>query len=119
MQLPRGKLARFARELIDQCMVSRVDRANQNTMMTNYALCGGEDSIRTASFNKTYAYLDDLQIAALLAGFAALSHRRRRQPERAGGGQGTRRLDQAAARRATIGNRHADIRRGVVVASQG
>ena len=61
MQLPRGKLAKFARELIDQCMVSRVDRANQNTMMTNYALCGGEDSIRTASFNKTYAYLDDLQ----------------------------------------------------------
>src|ERR1700677_2296787 len=61
MILPRNKLAKFAREMIDQCMVSRADRTNQNAMMTNSALCGGEDSTRAASYNKVYAYLDNLQ----------------------------------------------------------
>jgi len=60
MIIPTTNLESFARDLRDQCNVSRVDRINQNAMMTNYALCGGEDSQRTALYNKTYAYLDDL-----------------------------------------------------------
>ena len=61
MIIPKKKLENFVRELIDQCMISRTDRTNQNALMTNYALCGGEDPQRSALYNKTYAYLDDLQ----------------------------------------------------------
>jgi hypothetical protein len=61
MIISKKKLKAFVRGLIDECNVSRRDRVNQNTAMTNYALCGGEDTQRAAMFNKTYAYLDDLQ----------------------------------------------------------
>jgi len=61
MIIPSKKLGKFARELIEQCNISRTDRTNRNEMMTNYALCGGEDSQRSALYNKTYSYLDDLQ----------------------------------------------------------
>jgi hypothetical protein len=61
MIIPKKKLERFVADMINECSVSRLDRANKNIMFTNYALCGGEDAQRTALYNKTYAYLDDLQ----------------------------------------------------------
>jgi hypothetical protein len=58
---PKKERLKFVLTLIDECGISRTDRATKNTAMTNYALCGGEDANRSAIFNKTYAYLDDLQ----------------------------------------------------------
>lgn len=58
---PKKERLKFVRNIIDECGVSRSDRSTKNTAMTNYALCGGEDANRSAMFNKTYAYLDDLQ----------------------------------------------------------
>jgi hypothetical protein len=61
MIIPSGRRRQFVKDLIDQCNISQVDRKNRNAMMMNYWLCGGEDAGRAAMFNKTFAYLDDLQ----------------------------------------------------------
>jgi hypothetical protein len=61
MIIPRNKIAQFTRDLVDQCLASRQSRLNQYTLYSNYALSGAERPDDAAIYNKTYAYLDDLQ----------------------------------------------------------
>ena len=61
MLIPSRHLERFVREISDQCLISLQDRTNRGVMFQNYAMCGAEDSNDAAIFNKTYAYLDDLE----------------------------------------------------------
>src|SRR5579863_482154 len=63
MRIPRGKreLIRFVRETVDQCLTSQMDRINRGAMFTNYAMTGSEQPANAALFNKTFAYLDDLE----------------------------------------------------------
>src|SRR6516162_7456283 len=63
MRIPtRNKsLLRFAREVIDECLISQTERINRGAMFTGYALTGSENPSDAAMFNKTYAYLDDLE----------------------------------------------------------
>ena len=62
MLIPKGKrdLLRFVRETTDQCLISQTDRISRGSMFTNYAMAGSEEATNAAIFNKTYAYLDDL-----------------------------------------------------------
>ena len=63
MRIPtRNKsLLRFCREVIDECLISQTERINRGAMFTGYALTGSENPSDAAMFNKTYAYLDDLE----------------------------------------------------------
>lgn len=61
MRIPRRNIEKFVREVADDCLVSQVDRINRGAYFRNYALTGTEDGSVPALFNKTYAYLDDLE----------------------------------------------------------
>lgn len=61
MRIPRQGLEKFVREVTDQCLVSQTDRINRGAMYKNYALFGSENPESAAIFNKTFAYLDDLE----------------------------------------------------------
>lgn len=61
MIIPSRKLEDFVGQRIDECLASQSNRVNQYAMMTNYALTGSDNPQSAALFNKTYAYLDDLQ----------------------------------------------------------
>ena len=63
MRIPKGKnaLLKFVREVTDQCMISQTERINRGASFTNYAMAGSENASDAALFNKTYAYLDDLE----------------------------------------------------------
>lgn len=61
MKIPTNKLEKFAREHIDQCLASQTSRLNQYTLYSNYVLSGSENPSQAALFNKTYAYIDDLE----------------------------------------------------------
>jgi hypothetical protein len=61
MRIPTTRIERFARELIDQCLVSRQSRESQYALCNSYALTGADNTGGAAIFNKTYAYLDDLE----------------------------------------------------------
>ncbi len=56
----KGKLLQQVREITDQCLTSQTERINRGAMFTNYAMTGSENPSDAALYNKTYAYLDDL-----------------------------------------------------------
>jgi hypothetical protein len=61
MHIPRSKLERFAADIIGQCTTSRADRINRGELFKAYASTGADNPQDAAIFNKTYAYLDDLE----------------------------------------------------------
>ena len=61
MHIPRRHLEKFVREVANDCLVSQTDRINRGAYFKNYALFGSEMPDSPAIYNKTYAYLDDLE----------------------------------------------------------
>lgn len=61
MRIPRRNLEKFVREVAEMCMISQGDRSTKNDYYKNYFLFGGDSSINAAIYNKTFAYLDDLE----------------------------------------------------------
>lgn len=61
MKIPRRNLEKFVRDVTDQCLVSQRERMDRYAMFDNYANFGSDNSQDAAIFNKTYAYLDDLE----------------------------------------------------------
>lgn len=63
MLIPKGKnaLLKFVRDRVEECLISQTERINRDIMFTNYAMSGSENPSDAALFNKTYAYLDDLE----------------------------------------------------------
>lgn len=61
MHIPKSKLERFVRMLIEQCQVSQADRVNRGALYKNYFLLGSENPEGAALFNKTFCYIDDLE----------------------------------------------------------
>lgn len=61
MKLPRSGLEKFVREVVNECQVSQVDRINRGAFYKNYFLYGSENAEGAAIFNKTFAYIDDLE----------------------------------------------------------
>ena len=61
MQIPTRRVENFVRELVEQCLVSQMERINRGELYKNYAMFGAENPTAAAIFNKTFAYLDDLE----------------------------------------------------------
>lgn len=61
MHIPGRKREQFVRQTIDDCLSSQQDRTQRGAYYRNYALLGAENSNVPALYNKTYAYLDDLE----------------------------------------------------------
>jgi hypothetical protein len=61
MRIPKRGLEKFVREVANECLISQVDRINRGAYFKNYALFGSDQPDTPAMYNKTYAYLDDLQ----------------------------------------------------------
>lgn len=61
MRIPATKREQWVRELADECLVSQRDRIQMGAAFQSYAQLGAEDSRSAAFYNKTYAYLDDLE----------------------------------------------------------
>lgn len=61
MHIPRRNLEKFVREVAEQCMISQGDRATKGEYYKNYFLYGGEDANSAAIYNKTFAFIDDLE----------------------------------------------------------
>lgn len=59
MKIPNRGLAGFAKELIDQCTMSRTKRIERGQMFRNLFLSGDEQG-NAATYPKTYAYIDNL-----------------------------------------------------------
>jgi hypothetical protein len=61
MKIPGKKREMFVKDIVDDCLSSRGDRVNRGATFSNYALCGTETAAMPALYNKTFAYLDDLE----------------------------------------------------------
>lgn len=61
MRVPKSKLERFVAELTTECLVSRQSRIQRYLAYKNLFLCGSENPDSAAIFNKTFAYIDDLE----------------------------------------------------------
>lgn len=61
MRLPRKYLAKFVREIADQCMSSRTFRTSRGAFYQNYVDLGSSDLQNPAMFNKLFASIDDLE----------------------------------------------------------
>jgi len=61
MRLPKKHLAKFVREIADQCMSSRTLRSSRGIFFQNYSDMGSSDAQNPAMFNKLFASLDDLE----------------------------------------------------------
>src|SRR5580658_7272114 len=61
MRIPRRGLEKFVREVSDQCTVSQSDRAKSYQVYTNYFNSGSDDPTNPADYNKTFAYMDELE----------------------------------------------------------
>lgn len=61
MQIPKRGREGFVRDIVDQCLISQRDRADRGMMFQNYALFGSSNAEEAAMYNKTFAYLDDLE----------------------------------------------------------
>lgn len=61
MRIPQRHREKFVRETANDCLVSQTDRINRGSYFKNYALFGSETPNSPAIYNKTYAYLDDLE----------------------------------------------------------
>lgn len=61
MQIPTRRIEAFVRETVNQCLVSQTERIQRGSLYKNYAMFGAENPSAAAIFNKTFAYLDDLE----------------------------------------------------------
>lgn len=61
MLIPKRKLEKFVRSLIEQCQVSQSSRVSRGMVYKNYFLLGSENPEGAALYNKTFCYLDDLE----------------------------------------------------------
>lgn len=61
MKIPRSSLEKFVKEVVTECQVSQVDRITRGEFYKNYFLYGGENAESAAMYNKTFAYIDDLE----------------------------------------------------------
>lgn len=61
MKIPTAKIERFVAEMVRECLVSRTARINRNLAFKNVFLLGSDNPEQAAVFNKTYAYIDDLE----------------------------------------------------------
>lgn len=61
MKIPSRKLEEFVRELCDECLTSQVERTQRGQAYKNYFLFGAQQVQDAAIFNKTFAYIDDLE----------------------------------------------------------
>ena len=61
MHVPSGNLERFVSELVAECLVDQQGRVNRYLGYKNMFLLGGDGIENAAIFNKTYAYIDDLE----------------------------------------------------------
>ena len=61
MRIPSTDRKKFVREIANECLISQQDRIQRGAFFKNYAQLGAEDNSRTAMYNKTFAYLDDLE----------------------------------------------------------
>lgn len=61
MRIPTSKLEGFVSELVGECLISRQARVNRYLAYKNLFLLGSENPDSAALFNKTFAYIDDLE----------------------------------------------------------
>jgi hypothetical protein len=61
MRIPRRHIERFVREVVEECLVSQSDREQRGEYYKNYFLSGSDNPTTAAIYNKTFAYLDDLE----------------------------------------------------------
>src|ERR1700722_5010754 len=64
MRIPGGspkKRREFVRDIVSQCMSSRVSRTNRGALYQAYYDSGSSDPSTPAMFNKTFASIDDLE----------------------------------------------------------
>lgn len=61
MRVPTKHLERFVSELVSECLVSRQSRIQRYLAYKNMFLLGSEQPDSAAMFNKTFAYIDDLE----------------------------------------------------------
>ena len=61
MRIPKSKLEKFCRSLIEQCQVSQQARIDRGLLYKNYFLLGSENPDGAALYNRTFAYIDDLE----------------------------------------------------------
>lgn len=61
MRIPGKHLEKFIAEIAAECMSSQAERIQRGATFKNYYLYGASNQRDTATYNKTYAYLDDLE----------------------------------------------------------
>lgn len=61
MRVPTSKLEQFVSELVTECLVSRTARIQRYLAFKNMFLLGSDNPENAAIFNKTFAYIDDLE----------------------------------------------------------
>jgi hypothetical protein len=61
MRIPKRHIERFVAETTQDCLVSRQSRVNRYLAYKNMFLLGSENPEEAAIYNKTFAYLDDLE----------------------------------------------------------
>ena len=61
MKIPSSKIEKFVCELTNECLVSRESRMNRYLAFKNMFLLGSDNPENAALFNKTFAYIDDLE----------------------------------------------------------
>lgn len=61
MRIPTSRLEQFVSTLTKECLVSRESRLQRYAAYRNMFLLGSENADTAAVFNKTFAYIDDLE----------------------------------------------------------
>ena len=61
MRIPKSKLEKFVRGLVEQCQISQNSRVNRGGVYKNYFLLGSENAQNNVLYNKIWAYIDDLE----------------------------------------------------------
>lgn len=61
VRIPKSKTERFVSELTKECLVSRQSRLQRYLAYKNQFMLGAESAENAAIFNKTFAYIDDLE----------------------------------------------------------
>lgn len=61
MRIPPTDRKKFVREVANECLVSQQDRIQKGAFFQNYAQFGSDNSQSAAFYNKTFAYIDDLE----------------------------------------------------------
>lgn len=61
MHIPKSRIESFVSQLVNDCLVSRESRTQRYAAYKNMFLLGSENADSAAIFNKTFAYIDDLE----------------------------------------------------------